>query len=332
MRFLLGMLLLLALVVPASAQPVSARNKYKIGRGFFVKGDYTMAVQYLQESLKEDPNYLDALYMLGLSYYGQKNYAKAEEQLAVVIRYDPQFIEAYQYLGQVYMAQKKLDQAKTHFQKMSGVPGAGAAPQYCLGVVYYQEKNLSMAEKSWKEAIRLDNKNARSHNNLGVLRSAEGKHVEALTEFQLASKLEPENPSYLVNLAAEMILLKQIENARTQLKRADKLSGKRIDVGAVGAAYLAKLDNNWDKVVQYTTMALSQNDDYTQAMMLKGEALEHQKKDDEALKMYEQALESDANLKDAELAVARLKAAKKPDAAPTKPEGPPRPEPPKAKP
>lgn len=331
MRLLLGMLLLLALVVPAPAQPVSARNKYKIGRGFFVKGDYNSAVQYLQESLKEDPNYLDALYMLGLSYFGQKNYAKAEEQLAVVIRYDPQFIEAYQYLGQVYMAQKKLDQAKAHFQKMSGVPGAGAAPQYCLGVVYYQEKNLGMAEKSWKEAIRLDNKNARSHNNLGVLRSAEGKHVEALTEFQLASKLEPENPSYLVNMAAEMILVNQVENARTQLKRADKLSGKRIDVGAVGAAYLAKLDNHWDKVLEYSKFALGQNDDYTQAMMLKGEALEHLKKDDEALKMYEQALESDPNLKEAELAVARLKAAQKSEPKPSpKPDAPP--EAPKAKP
>ena len=164
-----------------------------------------------------------------------------------------------------------------------------------------------MAEKSWKEAIRLDNKNARSHNNLGVLRSAEGKYVEAMTEFQLASKLDPENPSYLVNLAAAMIELKQIENARLQLARADKLSGKRIDVGAVGAAYLAKLDNQWEKVLQYTTMALTQNDDYTQAMLLKGEALEHLKKPEEALKLYEQALESDPNVKEAENAIGRLK-------------------------
>lgn len=307
MRKILSLLVLLALCLPAAAQPVGSRNKYKIGRGFFTRGDYNQAVQYLQEALKEDPNYLDALYMLGLSYYGQKNYAKAEEQLGLVIRYDPQFVEAYQYLGQIYMAQKKYDQAKAHFQKMSGVPGGGVVAQYCLGVVYYQQQNLPMAEKSWKEAIRLDNKNARSHNNLGVLRSAEGKFVEAMTEFQLAAKLDPENPSYLVNLAAAMIELKQNENARLQLQRADKLSGKRIDVGAVGAAYLAKIDKQWEKVLQYTTMALTQNDDYTQAMLLKGEALEQLKKPEEALKMYQQALESDPNVKEAEAAVARLK-------------------------
>ncbi len=319
MKKLLPLFLSLALCLPAPPQPVSSRNKYKIGRGFFTRGDYNQAVQYLREALKEDPNYLDALYMLGLSYYGQKNYAKAEEQLGLVIRYDPQFVEAYQYLGQIYMAQKKYDQAKAHFQKMSGVPGGGVAAQYCLGVVFYQQQNLPMAEKSWKEAIRLDNKNARSHNNLGVLRSAEGKFVEAMTEFQLAAKLDPENPSYLVNLASAMIELKQNENARLQLQRADKLSGKRIDVGAVGAAYLAKIDKQWEKVLQYTTMALTQNDDYTQAMLLKGEALEQLKKPEEALKMYEQALESDPNVKEAEAAVARLKKPEPPKEAPKKP-------------
>ncbi|MBS2037764.1 tetratricopeptide repeat protein [bacterium] len=302
------LILLLALSLPLLAQPPSARNKFKIGRGFFSKGDYNQAIQFLNQALSEDPDYLDALYMLGLSYFGQKNYAKAEEQLQVVIRRDPQFLEAYQYLGQVYMAQKKYDQAKAHFQKMTGVPGAGVAAQYCLGVVYYQQKNLAMAEKSWREAVRLDNKDARSHNNLGVLSSVQGKHVEALAEFQLASKLNPENPSYLVNAAAEMITLKHLDQARAQLARVDKLSGQRLDVGAVGGAYLAKLDGNWDKVIQYTTLALNQNEDYTQAMMLKAEALEHMKKNEEALKFYEQAAESDPNLKEAEEAVARLKA------------------------
>lgn len=314
------LLLLLALSLPVLAQPPSARNKFKIGRGFFSKGDYNQAVQYLNQAISEDPGYLDALYMLGLSYFGQKNYAKAEEQLQAVIRRDPQFLEAYQYLGQVYMAQKKYEEAKAHFQRMANVPGAGVAGQYCLGVVFYQQKNLAMAEKSWREAIRLDNKDARSHNNLGVLMSVEGKHVEALAEFQLASKLNQENPTYLVNVAAEMIALKHFENARAQLARVDKISGQRLDVGATGAAYLAKLDGKWDKVLQYTTLALNQNDDYTQAMMLNAEALEHLNRNEDALKMYERAAESDPNLKEAEEAVARLKAAQPKPAPDKKPE------------
>ena len=314
------LLLLLALSLPVLAQPPSARNKFKIGRGFFSKGDYNQAVQYLNQAISEDPGYLDALYMLGLSYFGQKNYAKAEEQLQAVIRRDPQFLEAYQYLGQVYMAQKKYEEAKAHFQRMANVPGAGVAGQYCLGVVFYQQKNLAMAEKSWREAIRLDNKDARSHNNLGVLMSVEGKHVEALAEFQLASKLNQENPTYLVNVAAEMIALKHFENARTQLARVDKISGQRLDVGATGAAYLAKLDGKWDKVLQYTTLALNQNDDYTQAMMLNAEALEHLNRNEDALKMYERAAESDPNLKEAEEAVARLKAPQPKPAPEKKPE------------
>lgn len=315
--YLLFFLLLLGLAWPAAGQPVGARNKYKIGRGFFQRGEYARAAESFESTIKEDASYLDAYYMLGLTYYAMKNYAKAEEKLNYVITFDPQFLQAYQYLGEVYVVQKKYDVAKKHFAKMAMVPGGGPAAQYCLGVVAYNEKNLATAEKCWTEAARLDPQDARSRNNLGVLRSSEGKHGEALVHFQLAAKLKPENPAYLLNETMEMVALNRNEQARKNLARVTKLADQRHDVGFLAEAVGARLDGKWEKVVNLCDSCLKRNADYTQAMVLKAQALEELKKPKEALEAYQAALESDPNLREVEAAVTRLQAATSPSPAPS---------------
>jgi tetratricopeptide (TPR) repeat protein len=311
MRWLL-LLSLLFCCLPVGAQSVGSRNKFKVGRGEFQREKYKEAIKYFEQAIAEDAGYIDAHYMMGLAYYGDKNFAKAEEKLRYVIGLDPQFFPAYQYLGQILSEQKKYDQAKQLFQKMQTVPGAGALPHYALGVVAYQEKNLKLAEKSWQEAARMDPKDPRSRNNLGVLRSAEGKHGDALAQFQMAAKLGPENPVYLFNEAWELVLLSREQQATERLARVRKLSDARHDVGFVALALLAKINKSWEKVVNHCDSCLSRNPEYTQAWMLKGEALEKLSKPTEALESYRKAADSDPNLVDAQKAVERLGAAAPP--------------------
>lgn len=290
----------------AGAQSVSARNKFKVGRGAFAHENYKEAIRCFDEALKEDPTYLDAHYMLGLAYYGDKNYAKAEEKLRYVLGLDPQFWVAYQYLGQVLTDQKKYAEARKLFQDMQKVPGVGASAQYLLGVVAYQEKDLKMAERCWTEVARLDPKDARCHNNLGVLRSFEGKHAEALVQFQTAVHLNGENAGYYVNEAWELIALNRTDQARNELQRAQKLADTRHDVGFLAVALLDRLEKHPDRALQRCEEALKRNPDYTLAWLLKARLLEQLGKPAEALEAYRKTLESDPNVAEAEAAVKRL--------------------------
>lgn len=309
MKHLTWLLFLLLCVVPVFGQSVGARNKFKVGRGEFQREKYKEAIKYFEQAIAEDAGYLDAHYMIGLSYYGEKNMAKAEEKLRYVIGLDPTFFPAYQYLGQILTEQKKFDQAKQLFQKMQSVPGAGALPHYAMGVVAYQEKNLKLAEKSWQEAARLDPKDPRSRNNLGVLRSAEGKHGDALAQFQMAAKMGPENPTYLFNEAWELVLLNRTKPASDHLLRVRKLANDRHDVGFAAEALMEKINKKWDKVLNHAESSLKRNPDYTQAWLLKGEALEQLGRAPEALEAYRKAVESDSNLLEAQKSVDRLQAA-----------------------
>jgi tetratricopeptide (TPR) repeat protein len=295
-------------------QPVGAQNKFKVGRGHFKRGYYERAIAEFEAAIKEDQGYLDAHYLMGLSYLGLDQFAKAEEKLTYVISLDSGFIEAYQYLGQAQVAQKKFELARKTFQRLSSVPSAASSAQYCLGVVAYQEGNLALAEKCWNEAIRLDPREARSRNNLGILRSAEGKHTEALTLFQAAWRNQPEKYAYQANEATELIYLNRPEAARQILAKLGRLSEIQPDVREYALALQAKLDSKWEVVVNRCDNCLSTNKEHSQALLLQAEAFEKLGKAKEAGEAYAKALASDPNLKQAQQAVERLKAAeKKPD-------------------
>ena len=288
-------------------QPVSAQNKFKVGRGHFKRGQYERAINEFEAALKDDQGYLDAHYLLGLSYLGLDQFAKAEEKLLYVTSMDSGFIEAYQYLGQAQVAQKKYEAARQTFSRLSRVPGAATSAQYCLGVVAYQEGNLPLAEKCWNEAIRLEPREARSRNNLGILRSAEGKHGEALIHFQAAWRNQPEKYAYQVNEAAELIALNRAEPARQILAKIARLSEIQADVREYALALQAKLDGKWEVVVNRCDNCLSQNKEHSQALLLQAEAFEKLGKPKEASEAYSKALASDPNLKVASQALERLK-------------------------
>lgn len=310
----------------AFAQPIGARNNFKVGRTYFEKEDYEHAIEAFQKAVKEEPHYPDAIYLIGMSYYGLKKYDKAKEFLEKTITMEAGFFPAYANLGNVYIAEKKYKEAKAHFQHMMSVPKAAPTATYCLGVLAYVQQDLKEAEKQWRETLRLDSKNARARNNLGVLHEAEDRKKEALTDYIEASRLDPPNPGYITSQAFVQFDLGNKTGAKTLLDKAKRFSDKRHDIGFVAEGLNQFIDGRYDKTIVACNAALKLNPELTQAELLKARALEAQKKPEEARKSYEAVIESDPNVKEAKLALDRIKSADpapkkddKPEASPTPP-------------
>ena len=307
---------------PALAQAVGARNDFKVGRTHFEKGEYQKAIDCFEKAIKQEANYPDAYYLLGMSYLGLKNYDKAREKLEYTIRLDSTFLSAYHNLGNVYLEQKKYKEAKEHFEKMKNVPKAAPAAIYCLGVLAYVQGDLKEAEKQWRESIRLDAKSARPRYNLGVLHEAQDRKKEALIDYADASRLEPEHPGYLTAQAFLQVEFGNKPQAKGLLDKAKRVAGKREDWGFVAEGLSQFMTGNFDKTILACDLAIKRNPDLTSALILKARALEQQKKPQDARKIYEAVLESDPNVKEAKLALERIK-----PADPPKPEGTPTPAP-----
>lgn len=308
-----GALILTGLLVaapgPGWAQSVTARNKFKLGRSTFEKGDFKGAIVYLEQALKEEPMYPDAEYVEGLCYLGLKDFKKAREKLEYCINLDPSFLPAHQRLGDIYLHQNDFVKARAVFAAMAKVPGGGASATYCLGVVAYEQKNLAEAEKEWTEAAKMDPKMARARNNLGVLHQMKEQHQMALSDFKNAAALAPENPMYLLNQAFEYFELGDKGQVRQLCDRVQRLSNQRYDVGFLSAALLSYLDNQFDRCIKACDSAIDRDPEMTSALLLRARALEKLKRSEEARAAYQAALDSDPNLTVAAKALAAMKPA-----------------------
>ena len=315
---ILGLLIMATgLTSTAWGQSVSARNKYKLGRSQFEKGNYKDAIGYLEQALKEEPLYPDAQYGEGLCYIGLADHKKAKEKLEYCIGLDPQFMPAHQYLGEICLRQKDYPGAKAVFAKMALVPGGNASATYCLGVVAYALKDLPGAEKQWMETLRLDPKMARARNNLGVLHRVKEQHQQALADFKSAALLAPENPAYLLNTAIEECELGDKGEARIACARVQHLSDKRYDIGFMSVALEGYMDGHWDTCVNATGSAIQRNPEFTSAILYRARALQKLKRTEEARAAYKEAIECDPNLAVAVKELAALPPEPTPTPSPT---------------
>ncbi|GMU52991.1 MAG: hypothetical protein AMXMBFR33_21370 [Candidatus Xenobia bacterium] len=318
---LLAALVLLGAGVVAQGSVVSKAD-LKRAQVFAEAGKWDEALKVTQAMLKQDPRHADALYLQGLCYLGLKDYPKARESLNLVISLEPQFMPAYQQVGYSYVAEKNYEEAKKHFSKLLMVPGGQATAEYSLGVVAYAQQDLAEAQKRWKQAILSNPGMAAAHNNLGILHQLAGNQPLALSEFQDAVRLQPESPSYKLNLGIQLVEMNRSGEARRYLNDVMQ-QNQRADLALAAAAYMAYLANENDKAVKLARMALAKNDELTQMMMLEGKLHEKMSKPSEARAAYAKALESDPNLEEARKALARLgpepSPSPQPEASPTQP-------------
>ncbi|MCA9776540.1 MAG: tetratricopeptide repeat protein [Candidatus Eremiobacteraeota bacterium] len=209
---------LLALLGPAEAQSVNARNMLKIARSHAEAGEWEKAKDYADKALKDEPGYVDAIYMRAFANRELKDYAKAEADFREVIRQSPEYLPTYGGLAEVYLRQKQYDKADKVFVELAAQPQGATWASYYRGVVAYLQGDLSKAEAFWKDALQGDVNMAPAHHNLGALYLAQGDPRKALVKFREALGKQPETALYLFHIAWAQDKLGQKAEALQTLK------------------------------------------------------------------------------------------------------------------
>jgi tetratricopeptide (TPR) repeat protein len=81
-----------------------------------------------------------------------------------------------------------------------------------LGTVLFQQQQLQAAEKEFREALRLK-PSADNHYSLAACLMTLDRYEEALSELELASRLDPQRPLYRAR-REELLKLMKGPNAR----------------------------------------------------------------------------------------------------------------------
>lgn len=161
-----------------------------LGSTYLEKNDYANAARTLQHLSELDPGNLPVKYNLGLAYAGLGRYEDARRVYADLVQRDPDDDEAWTLLG-------------------AALDGVNREPE---------------AVQAYQKAIALNPKNAEAYRQLGLAQMKLSRADAAISSLQQSAQLDPTNAETQRDLAQIFTALGRSSEAAAAAKRADQLS------------------------------------------------------------------------------------------------------------
>src|SRR5262245_4569717 len=161
-------------------------------------GNNDEAIAKFQEVIAKVPTCADCYYNMGLAYANKKDYAQAETAYKKAIELKPDNGEAYTGLATIYNAQKKFDlaaDASAKAAQFSGAVGGGnAEASYNQGVILFNAGKFAEAKTQFEAATKADPNNAMAQYQLGMTALNLGQIPDAVAALEAYLKVDPNGP------------------------------------------------------------------------------------------------------------------------------------------
>jgi tetratricopeptide (TPR) repeat protein len=191
-------------------------------------------------------------YNLGQLYFNSGDFKKAEEFALKTVQHKENFLGTHDLLGNIYFKKGRYEEALEEFSRVIEISESDAQGHYNLGCAFWELKDLKNAEEEWEKAaqyaaqtpmkekeekysrdergysliVRKRSVAYRAHISLGSLYERKNFIEEAITEHEIAVKLEPNNPEAYFELGRIYFNQKSWEKAKFYLKKHIDLGGR----------------------------------------------------------------------------------------------------------
>jgi tetratricopeptide (TPR) repeat protein len=159
------------------------------------------AITKLNDVVSKLPTCSDCYYNLGLAYTHKQQWAEAETSLKKAVELKPTNPDPYNGLANVYNAQKRFDEALAMNQKATelsgstaGAGGGNAEAIYNQGVVLFNAGKYADAKTQFENATKADPNNANAFYQLGMTDLNLGQIPDAVAALETFMKLAPNDP------------------------------------------------------------------------------------------------------------------------------------------
>lgn len=217
------------------------------------KGRIHESIHILERALDIDESSFVINHNLALLYFDIENLEKAELYCARSLWFKEDHSGCHDLMGNVYFRQNTYKNALNEFKRMLEIGEREAHAHYNLGLIYYVLKDWTNAEWHWKKAIECDRKKIKtkdegpfvekelkyslvvrkkspsllSHKALGDLYSQQSKIDKAISEFEKAIELRPQEAESYLYLAKIYHKKKETKKAISYLKKYLYLGGEK---------------------------------------------------------------------------------------------------------
>ncbi len=130
-----------------------------------------LAIAYLDNALRLDPQSSEALYAKGIIYQSQNNYKDAKKTYKKIVSFDKQNANTLYNLGVIYFNQDSLDLAKKHFDMAVLVEPTYYRGYYMRGKYYELEKDIEKAKVEYQNALNINPEHQQSKDAINRIKN-----------------------------------------------------------------------------------------------------------------------------------------------------------------
>jgi len=177
------------------------------------------AIEELQETLRIMPKHARALGQLGHIYLGKEDYPKAVDyfQRSLHIRQD--YINIHFGLGQAFFKLQKFEKAITAFQEVLNLNEKYLNVNYFIATAHLYLNQRKEALQYYLRQLEIE-PDAQSYYNVGVILMDQERHKEAIDYFNQAIHANPNAAENYINLGAIYLKMNQVQQALTCYEKA----------------------------------------------------------------------------------------------------------------
>ena len=210
------------------------------------KNNFQVAEKLYKETLKSNPNHVDAHNNLGIILLrsGKSQIAKSCFEKSIEI--DPNHANAHNNLGVVFRQLNEHRKAKSCYEKAIKINPNYASAHNNLGEVSRLLGELQKAKSCHQKAIEIDSNNAEWHNNLGIIINELEEPQKAIDCYEKAIEIDPNNSNAHNNIGNIFRKLKKFQKAADYFVRSATIYG---NAQFLECTYLANGVENYNKLL-----------------------------------------------------------------------------------
>lgn len=211
------------LKVAAQAEPGNGELQHLLAQSCLWAGEYTCALDGFRQIQQSQPDSAAAHILVGEALDGLGKTPEAITEFQKAVQVSPREPNVHFGLGFLYWKSHQYDQAKQEFEtELTNDPGNAQALAY-LGDTEMKSGNRESATSLLRKAVALRTDIRIAYIDLGLLLMQDKKHKEAVSEFQEAIKLDPNEPDAHYRLAHAYQALGQTAEAAKEFNLVQKL-------------------------------------------------------------------------------------------------------------
>jgi len=221
-----------------------------------------LAIEKLQQAVKNDPEFAIAYSLLGDIYFQQQNYPQSASVLEKATQLNPWSIEDFENLGKVYRAMNDFTAAANAYIKACQIDPENYPAHLGAAEAYYQSQDFENALQYSRAAIDINPVDSDIHKLLGDIYSAGKDNEMAIDAYKRALEIKGNDPAIMVPLAVSYLRDAQYAVAGELLNNTIAIDEQNSDAWRhLGFASL-RLNNIDSAIEQYSKAVQIAPEDY----------------------------------------------------------------------